>query len=233
MATAGALTGPRSWLSEAAPTRRRFAFALALSLALHAVVVVGVRAGRGAGSPATSSPGSVLTARLVPLEDAAAMPLPAESTPVDATSAITAREAVAAPQPDAVRRPPRPSASGALPLDFIQTGYYYLVSKVHKPPVVQGDINFEYPDNSPLRVGVVQARVLINAKGSVDDAIIEAADPPGVFDAVAIRALLRAKYTPGLLHGIAVPTQLMVEVRYQDPGSNTVPGVNISVKNRN
>lgn len=231
MATAGALTGSRSWLSETAPTRRRFAFALALSLALHAAVVVGVRAGRGAGSPGERvSAGNLLTARLVPLE-AAALQMTPEATPTDSPTRSVS-ESVAPAAADAARKPRRPLASGTLPLDFIQAGYYYLASKVHKPPVLLGDIHFEYPDNSPLRNGIVQARVLVNARGSVDDAIIETADPPGVFDAVAIRALLAAKYSPGLLHGFAVPTQLMVEVRYLDPGSSTLPGVNISVKQR-
>jgi len=83
-----------------------------------------------------------------------------------------------------------------------------------------------------LRNGVVQARVLINARGGVDDAIVVAADPPGVFDAAAVKALLKARFSPGSLHGIAVASQLLVEIRYEDPGSSSLPGVSISVNNR-
>ena len=97
-------------------------------------------------------------------------------------------------------------------------------------PTAKGDIVFEYPEDSQLRDGIVQVRVLINAQGTVDDAIVEVADPPGVFDAAAVKALLRAKFSPGSLHGIAVASQLIVEVIYKDPGSSTLPGVNLSVK---
>lgn len=236
----------RAWLlalvprpyREAAPYRRRFAFALAVSLALHAAAMFGLRAGLGAGSAGVGP--VALNARLVPLQDMADTAAPAGASPpgmeTPASDGIAARprDAQALARGGGENRPPgRPGAPGALPFNFIQAGYYYLASKVHKPPAAIGDIDFQYPENSPLKDGMVQARVLINARGSVDDVIVEVSEPPGVFDAAAIKSLLTGKFSPGLLHGIPVPTQIAVEVRYMDPGSSTLPGVNIAVKNKN
>lgn len=233
MSGVGLLTGPARLYREAAPFRRRFAFALAVSLALHAAAVFGVRAGLGAGSSGGGT--VVLKARLVDATDPAATALaPAEPvTSAPDSPVVRPRETQPARADGENKAPRRPSASGALPLNFIQAGYYYLASKVHKPPAAIGDIDFQYPEDSPLRDGMVQARVLINARGSVDDVIVEVSDPAGVFDAAAIKALLTGRFSPGLLHGIPVPTQIEVEVRYKDPGSSTMPGVSIAVKKNN
>jgi hypothetical protein len=232
-------TGRSGGFNEAASFRRRFALALALSLALHTAAVFGLRAGRGAGADG-STPGPhrvALLARLVAAADQGD-----ETGRVSAESASAASEQ-ALPAPRSTDqgttagssgdgRPRRPAAAGALPLDLARVGYYYLASRLQVPPKALGDIPFEYPEDSPLRIGVVQARVLINVRGGVDDAIVEMADPPGVFDAAAVKALLKARFSPGSLHGIAVASQLLVEISYTDPGSSTLPGVGISVRNR-
>ena len=236
----------RAWLlalfprlyREAAPFRRRFAFALAVSLALHAAAVFGVRAGLGTGN--TGSGTFVINARLVSLQDIADpatladASLPSVETAASDNTVARPRDAQAPAKVEGENKARRQaSAAGALPLNFIQAGYYYLASKVHQPPVAIGDIDFQYSENSPLRDGMVQARVLINARGSVDDVIVEVSEPPGVFDAAAIKALLTGKFSSGLLHGLPVPTQIEVEVRYKDPGASALPGVNVSVKKNN
>lgn len=209
---------------------RRLLLAIAASIALHATAVATLRAGRGEGSGGGASAATRLTARLV-TQPQAGLPSPPSSIVAAAEHAI--QDAPASNRQAGRRdRPPRPAASGTLPLDIVRTGQYYLASRLQVPPRAIGDLLLEYPEDSPLRDGVVVARVLINARGGVDEAIIEAADPPGVFDSAAVRGLLRSRFSPGSLHGIAVASQLLLEVRYRDPGNSTLPGVSISEKMR-
>ena len=230
MDRAGLLTGLARIYREAAPFRRRFAFALAASLALHATAIFGVRAGRGDASGITGVHATTLNARLILPSDTSG-PSPQSVTTVAEQATREPIRASTASGNDG--KPPRPAASGALPLDIARVGYYYLASRLQVAPTAMGNLVFEYPEDSPLRDGIVQVRVLISAQGDVDDAIVEAAAPPGVFDAAAVKALLRAKFWPGSLHGIAVASQLIVEVIFKDPGSSTLPGVSLSVKKSN
>lgn len=215
---------------QASRGTRRLILAIAASIALHATAVATLRAGRGEGAGGGESTVARLSARL--------MLAPPAQSPSSPASAIADAEPARPPAPVADRpagrseRPPRPAASGTLPLDLARTGQYYLASRLQVPPRVIGELPLEYPEDSPLRDGVVVARVLISAGGGVDEAVIESADPPGVFDSAAVRGLLKARFSPGSLHGIAVASQLLLEVRYRDPGNSTLPGVSVSEKRR-
>ena len=244
---AGTLNGSGLPAGTAAPTWRRFAWALVVSAVLHGVAVFGVRAGIGEGWGATGEH-RFLTARL--------MPVPNEKTPQHnpgpAPATVIALSPDGRPAPvvaDPAKEPPPPATAagagsgpnlagqhatgtGSLPFDYLKTGHYFPARHVHKPPAAIGDINFEYPANTTIRDGVVFAQVLINARGNVDMVIVDSAEPAGVFDNVAVRDLLDAKFSPGLMHGVPVPTELMVEIRYKDPGGSFIPGANITLKNR-
>lgn len=210
---------------------RRLLLAIAASIALHATAVATLRAGRGEGAGGGTSAATRLTARLVTQSEAGVPSSPPASSAAAAEHAM--QEALASRrQAGRSDRPTRPAASGTLPLDIVRTGQYYLASRLQVPPRAIGDLLLEYPEDSPLRDGVVVARVLINARGGVDEAIIEAADPPGVFDSAAVKGLLKSRFSPGSLHGIAVASQLLLEVRYRAPGNSTLPGVSISEKPR-
>lgn len=234
---AGTLNGSGLRASTAAPTWRRFALALGVSIVFHAVAVFGLRAGIGAGAGPTGNV-SMLTAHLVTKHDLGhdqgndIRQAPAQVAAVSPDGHSTVDRAAQVQPAESAKGSTRPSGSGTLPFDYLRTGYYYPATHVHKPPSAVGDINFEYPPNSPIRDGMVFAKVLINARGGVDMVVVENAEPAGVFDDVAVRDLLNAKFSPGLMHGIPVPTQLLVEIRYKDPGGNFIPGTSISLKNR-
>ena len=233
----GTVNSPGLRASTAAPTWRRFALALVVSILFHAVAVIGLRAGIGTGNGPTRSV-SMLTARLVTQQvtghdqghDMQHSLVQVTAGSPDGHS--TAERSERAQSADSVARSTLHSGSGTLPFDYLKTGYYYPAAHVHKPPSAIGDINFEYPPNSPIREGMVFAKVLINARGGVDMVVVENAEPAGVFDDVAVKALINAKFSPGLMHGIPVPTQLLVEIRYRDPGGNFIPGTGITLKNR-
>lgn len=79
------------------------------------------------------------------------------------------------------------------------------------PRFVQ-DIEPEYPASASLQEGSVVLRFLINARGDIDELTVLRSTPPGVFDAAALRAYAKARFTPGYFLGIAVPSQKTIEV---------------------
>jgi protein TonB len=76
------------------------------------------------------------------------------------------------------------------------------------------DIEPKYPDGADLRTGKVVLRLLIGDTGHVDDVAVVRATPPGLFDASAIEAFSKARFSPSLAGGIAVKSQMTVEVEF-------------------
>ena len=62
-------------------------------------------------------------------------------------------------------------------------------------------------------------RLFINEIGGVDRAEILSSTPPGLFDASALDAFAAARYVPGYVAGVAVKSQMTVEVKYRSVGS--------------
>lgn len=64
----------------------------------------------------------------------------------------------------------------------------------------------EYPRRALQRgtEGWVQVQFTITATGSVTDAKVVTAEPPGLFDEAAIRSILRWRYNPKIEDGVAV-----------------------------
>lgn len=122
----------------------------------------------------------------------AAQPLP---TP---TPAETSPQAQAAPAPP----PPRPDPAS----------YKTTQQGLDPAPRFVQDIEPEYPASASLQEGSVVLRFLINARGEIDELTVLRSTPPGVFDAAALRAYAKARFTPGYFLGIAVPSQKTIEV---------------------
>ena len=77
-----------------------------------------------------------------------------------------------------------------------------------------GDIEPEYPEAADQRSGKVVLRLLIGDTGHVDDVAVVRAQPPGLFDASALEAFSKARFSPGLAGGVAVKSQMTVEVEF-------------------
>lgn len=193
------------------PIGLRLAIALAISLVLHAALIFGVRSGRGHGTGAAdgTNGSSRIAVRFMAAEVDAppSVPVPLAPNPMPAGTSLASGSRSQAP------------GTGALPLNFALTRQYYLPNRINKPPLLLGKLEFSYPDGVDRRDGTVVVKVLINANGSVDDAIVESSDPPGVFDASAVQVLARAKFSPGELIGQKVPSQLLYEVHYSNAGN--------------
>ena len=76
------------------------------------------------------------------------------------------------------------------------------------------DIEPKYPDGADLRTGRVVLRLLIGDTGLVDDVAVVRAHPPGLFDASALEAFSKARFSPGMAGGVAVKSQITVEVEF-------------------
>jgi protein TonB len=91
---------------------------------------------------------------------------------------------------------------------------YLLAKLLSVGPRPLNDIEPAYPDAADLRTGKVVLRLLIGETGHVDDVAVVRATPPGLFDASAIEAFSNARFSPGLAGGIAVKSQITVEVDF-------------------
>jgi len=67
-------------------------------------------------------------------------------------------------------------------------------------------------------------RLFINEQGTVDKAEVLRSTPPGLFDATALEAASRARFSPGYLAGVPVKSQVTFEVKYRALGSGAEAG---------
>lgn len=216
---------PAFHMGPTTPVRVRLSLAIAVSVALHAAIILTVHPSRGVSRPQ----GFAFTARLAPADegrDQKAAPLdPGASAPAPAPPAEEARIA-GPPQNPAVLSPPaRPDFSAAAAAQtrtqsdaaggVLPAQRYYLASELERPPSPLQTVEPENPVESGSREGIVVLRLLINERGSVDEVTVVRAEPSGVFEKSALAAFGGARFSPGMLSGAAVKSQLLVEVQYR------------------
>ena len=91
---------------------------------------------------------------------------------------------------------------------------YLFAAKLDPAPEPLGDIEPEYPEEGASRSGSVVLRILIGEKGQVDNVAVVRSSPPGVFDQSAVLAFSKARFSPGKVLGIAVKSQITIEVQF-------------------
>jgi TonB family protein len=91
---------------------------------------------------------------------------------------------------------------------------YRRAGELDSPPAALQSIDIEYPESAGSVEGTVVLRLLISATGSVDEVTVLGARPPGYFEASALTAFGKARFSPGYLLGIPVQSQLFFEVGY-------------------
>ena len=91
---------------------------------------------------------------------------------------------------------------------------YLLGAQLDPGPRPLADIEPEYPEAANLQEGMVVLRVLINEAGVVDDVAVVKADPKGVFDNAAVEAFKAARFSPGMVLGTPVKSQITVQVDF-------------------
>jgi protein TonB len=75
----------------------------------------------------------------------------------------------------------------------------------------------EYPALAQRRglEGSVTVRLRIDARGRVVDAVVVESDPPGIFDATALRTVRSYRFSPARRGGQAVATTLQQTIRFE------------------
>ena len=180
----------------------RWTAAVAASLALHgaaALVLAGAPLGSPTGQGSLASP--PLQARIVALP-----------APPPAASAAAALDR-AATTPD-TRASTRPSPDAPQPLGLRERPVYYLPSQLDVRPRLTTRVDPAYPRLAPPDGGYVLLRLLIGEDGWVERTLVILADPEGFFEEAATDAFASARFAPGRRGGIAVRSQLWVELKF-------------------
>jgi len=207
-------TGSRNAHSEA-NARLRIIAALALSALVHALITSGLSSGsaaRGVRTTGAVTP-APLTVALAPVpEPPVALPEPEPSRRAAAEVPRVDRKTANATEPA------RTAPQGARDERFagIPDPTYYAARQLDVYPALEGALDLRYPAGAAASNinGRVVLLVLIAANGMVDEAGVVEAEPPGVFDGDAVRALLAARFRPALRNGRAVKSRLVVEVSF-------------------
>jgi protein TonB len=114
-------------------------------------------------------------------------------------------EPAATAQP-ATRSPPEPALAPAPD--------YLLGARLDPGPRPLGSIEPEYPESANLQEGKVVLRLLISDTGVVDEAAVVRAEPKGLFENAALDAFRVARFSPGMVLGTPVKSQITVEVEF-------------------
>lgn len=76
------------------------------------------------------------------------------------------------------------------------------------------DIEPAFPEEAGQQHGIVVLRLLINEFGGVDEAAVVRAVPKGLFEKSAVEAFAAARFSPGMLLGLPVKSQVTIEVEF-------------------
>ncbi|MDM0106024.1 TonB family protein [Variovorax sp. J22R24] len=200
--------------------------AVSLSLLMHAVLLIGLT-DLLMPSATVASGSAPMQARVIPVAAVAPEPkperTPPEHRPEPAPEGVVQRAPIERPARAASVQPQAAPARASTPLaDSASksasagpaTPAYRLAAELDPPPHPLGDIDPEYPAAAGLRQGTVVLRLLIGADGAVDDVVVVSASPEGLFEASAVEAFGKARFSPGRFLGVPVRSQLTIAVDY-------------------
>lgn len=91
---------------------------------------------------------------------------------------------------------------------------YLSGSQLDPGPRPLDDIEPVFPAEAGQQQGQVVLRILVNEAGVVDNVAIVRSSPPGLFERSAADAFAAARFSPGRVLGIAVKSQITIEVDF-------------------
>ncbi len=103
---------------------------------------------------------------------------------------------------------------------------YYTTRELDVKPAIRTRVEPEYPEAAARRFlgGKVVVRLFIDEAGVVERAVAVKAEPAGYFEKAAERAFAAARFAPGKINGLAVPSELTVEVVFESVAPPKMPG---------
>jgi TonB family protein len=99
---------------------------------------------------------------------------------------------------------------------------YYPPSQLDVRPRLLTRVDPAYPQGAPPEGGYAVLRLLIGEDGKVERAIVVASDPIDKFGAAAAAAFGGAQFSSGKRNGVAVKSQLLIEMKFS---SLVPPGI--------
>lgn len=197
----------------------RLSVGIALSLLAHLLLVVSLRPTTTAYTPprpfqveilqAASKPDLpfAVTAESGPAATATAMATPAESRPVEAPL-------------------PNTSAAPAAGIDLQFIAENYLTSRevdVRAEPINEVDLVYPQLAYQQRLRGKVTLRLLISARGELDQVSVLESEPRGVFEEAALTATRALRFSPAKKHGRNVKSRKDIAVVFDPYESIHVP----------
>lgn len=158
-------------------------------------------------APEVSPPGSAPTLAREPAR---------EADPAVAAAPARAAKAV----PDVAAPVPTPPAPPGLP----PAPDYFSGGRLDPGPRPLEDVDPLYPEEAKQQEGSVVLRLLINEAGTVDNVAVVRAYPAGLFEHSALEAFGKAKFSPGRMLGVAVKSQITIEVMFTPINRGKVSG---------
>ena len=201
------MTEWRTWI--------RTCVALLISVGLHWLILFfGYYADKNpSGSNASRESGfaskEAITVRLVGAPDSLLKKEPVES-PVHA---VTTNQRESKPDSRDPVEPGLPApyvTDGLLPLD---APHYFTASELDKRPALLMPVDLEQSAASQLEEGYLLLRLLISETGDVEKVVVILNDSAGPIEEAAVQAFGRAQFTAGFLRGVAVKSQVLIEVK--------------------
>ena len=236
-----ATTPPLGWARGSAPQgagRLRVWVAAVLALSLHALLLA---PGRPTliGSATQEAPPVMHVRMLTPetlnrADSAAPLAVPAAPLPaLMAANAVAARPTGSVPAPSvmssggaaksqtpAMTTPPAALSEPGLPA----APDYFAGGTLDPGPRPLQDVDPAYPEEAKQQEGSVVLRLLISESGLVDNVAVVRAYPAGLFEASALEAFSKAKFSPGKMLGVAVKSQITIEVMFTPINRGKVSG---------
>lgn len=203
-------------------SRGQLAVAVLGSFILHALLLFGLP-GMSASMKSTSRESAPIQVTLIGVERKSAVAAAAVAEPdvqpreIERVSPppsplqAPAKQVVAPSQP---AMKPVPAAAPVAALPAQQAPAFRSGAELDPPPRPLGDIEPEYPLAAGLQQGTVVLRLMIDTSGNVEDVFVVSATPEGLFEASAIAAFGKAKFSPGRYLGIPVRSQVTIAVDY-------------------
>ena len=101
---------------------------------------------------------------------------------------------------------------GLLPLEGQR---YFTASELDERPVLMSSIDMERHPLTQPEGGYLLLRLLIDETGVVEDVLVVTNDTMEELEKVAAKAFSDARFSPGILHGVPVRSQVLLEVKLE------------------
>lgn len=134
--------------------------------------------------------------------------------------------AVDAPRGAPERAPAAPTPVAA-PIGPGESPRYYLPSQLDARPRLLTRVEPAYPQAAPPEGGRAVVRLLIGEDGKVERVVVVVSEPVDKFGEAAAATFTAAQFSSGKLNGVAVKSQLMIEMKFPSllpPGIASVAG---------